>query len=548
MKRLLASMTIAAMVFSLVPSSMVFAEENTATKVMVDEPLPKVARMQRQEGATIILDEVASDSWQEGEEFVLRLPSDMVWTSNTRVNGVRVSTLNIDGRLLTVKPRVTSGLDSVVIDTNFDIPRNASLGLVEVSFTKGPIDTQNVTIEIAEISDYAVKMSAPKQNLKFGDIQPKNITVTIEEVIPGSIIANTNYEMVLEGATFDKDVQIRSIVKEGNRTLSTSFNEGAVSFRTNTVSADKSAWEISFTIIPEKEHIGDITLNLQGREVSEEIVLFVVEETVGLNVTTPTSVALGRQNQAIPNITIRETVAGGLPRGTHAIEISPEYSGLRLTDTEIDVLEGNVEVSDVRIEGNKIYFNVTNASTRPSAIVLNGTRASIDQFGIEGPYTATFILNDGQSNEARDGSSVLFNVVAATPVPGTGDFVAQFVIDNPTFTKVTSGISTTQTFDTAPYIENGRTMLSVAAAGLALDAQVSYEADTRKVTVISGTDRAEMIIGDNIMLINGEEIEMDTAPVIRNNRTFLPIAYLGQALGADVEWVAASRTVILTKN
>ena len=39
--------------------------------------------------------------------------------------------------------------------------------------------------------------------------------------------------------------------------------------------------------------------------------------------------------------------------------------------------------------------------------------------------------------------------------------------------------------------------------------------------------------------------EMDAAPVIRENRTYLPIRYVAEQFGYDVLWDGASRTVRL---
>jgi hypothetical protein len=45
---------------------------------------------------------------------------------------------------------------------------------------------------------------------------------------------------------------------------------------------------------------------------------------------------------------------------------------------------------------------------------------------------------------------------------------------------------------------------------------------------------------------NGQEIRMDTTPTIMENRTFLPIRYVAEALGAKVEWDQDSQKVTIT--
>ena len=116
---------------------------------------------------------------------------------------------------------------------------------------------------------------------------------------------------------------------------------------------------------------------------------------------------------------------------------------------------------------------------------------------------------------------VLFTATGSKPSEGQAKYVGQFIIGSPSFIITTNGINRVETFDVAPYIQDNRTMMSVKAAGVALDAKVSYDADKKMVTVESGDTKATMTIGSKILNINGEEKEMDTEAVISNSRTFI---------------------------
>ena len=39
---------------------------------------------------------------------------------------------------------------------------------------------------------------------------------------------------------------------------------------------------------------------------------------------------------------------------------------------------------------------------------------------------------------------------------------------------------------------------------------------------------------------------MDTVPVLKNNRTMIPVRYISEYFGAQVEWNAITRTVSIT--
>ena len=46
---------------------------------------------------------------------------------------------------------------------------------------------------------------------------------------------------------------------------------------------------------------------------------------------------------------------------------------------------------------------------------------------------------------------------------------------------------------------------------------------------------------------DGKEIILDVAPMIKNGRTMVPIRFISEALGYEVEWDALTREVIIKK-
>ncbi|NOZ92173.1 MAG: extracellular solute-binding protein [Dictyoglomi bacterium] len=57
----------------------------------------------------------------------------------------------------------------------------------------------------------------------------------------------------------------------------------------------------------------------------------------------------------------------------------------------------------------------------------------------------------------------------------------------------------------------------------------------------------ELFIGKKNVLINGKSgTQMDVAPVITNNRTFVPLRFVSEVLGAKVDWDAKEQKVIIT--
>jgi hypothetical protein len=54
-----------------------------------------------------------------------------------------------------------------------------------------------------------------------------------------------------------------------------------------------------------------------------------------------------------------------------------------------------------------------------------------------------------------------------------------------------------------------------------------------------------MTIGSRRFTVNGIERIMDTVPFVTNGRTMVPLRFISGALGADVRWVSAARTATI---
>ncbi len=103
-------------------------------------------------------------------------------------------------------------------------------------------------------------------------------------------------------------------------------------------------------------------------------------------------------------------------------------------------------------------------------------------------------------------------------------------------------------FDQPPVIIDGRTLVPVRAIFNALGAEVEWIAETR--TVVSKKDGSvvEMTIGENVFYVDGVAKVLDVPAQIINDRTLVPVRAISEAYFCDVEWSGAARTVyILTE-
>lgn len=101
--------------------------------------------------------------------------------------------------------------------------------------------------------------------------------------------------------------------------------------------------------------------------------------------------------------------------------------------------------------------------------------------------------------------------------------------------------------DVAPFIKDGRTFVPVRFIAEALGADVKYDAATQTVTATRGDDVVVLTIGSNVMTVNGEAQVTDVAPFIVDGRTVLPFRALAEAFGSEVAWDAATQSVVFEK-
>ena len=100
-------------------------------------------------------------------------------------------------------------------------------------------------------------------------------------------------------------------------------------------------------------------------------------------------------------------------------------------------------------------------------------------------------------------------------------------------------------FDVAPTIINDRTMVPLRAIFEALGADVDWDDATKTITAVKDDTTIKMQIGNDKMTKNGTESTLDSAPVIIDSRTLVPVRAIAESFGSDVSWEAETKTVIV---
>ena len=91
-------------------------------------------------------------------------------------------------------------------------------------------------------------------------------------------------------------------------------------------------------------------------------------------------------------------------------------------------------------------------------------------------------------------------------------------------------------FDTPPVIKAGRTVIPVRAITRGFGAELSWDPDTQEVTISRNDTTINLTIDSNVALVNGEEVLLDSKSELMNNRTYVPLRFILETFGLNVEW------------
>lgn len=91
------------------------------------------------------------------------------------------------------------------------------------------------------------------------------------------------------------------------------------------------------------------------------------------------------------------------------------------------------------------------------------------------------------------------------------------------------------------------TMIPVRGLSEALNADVGWDADNKKITVNKDGNEVVMYLDSDVAYINGEERYLDAPATLLNNRTMIPLRFIMEAFDISVNWDGSTRTVEITR-
>lgn len=97
--------------------------------------------------------------------------------------------------------------------------------------------------------------------------------------------------------------------------------------------------------------------------------------------------------------------------------------------------------------------------------------------------------------------------------------------------------------DVSAVIEEGRILAPLRAVFEALGSTIEYEPQTQSIDAYKDTTHVFIAVGLSNAVINGSPVSLDVPAKIVNGRTMVPLRFVSEAMGAEVTWNGDTRSV-----
>ncbi len=98
----------------------------------------------------------------------------------------------------------------------------------------------------------------------------------------------------------------------------------------------------------------------------------------------------------------------------------------------------------------------------------------------------------------------------------------------------------------APTVIGGSTMVPVRAVSEAFGAQVDWRAETKTVIITLGESVIILSVNSTDAYVNNEPTKVEPPPQLISGSTMLPFRFIAEALGATIDWNGETKTITMT--
>ena len=525
----------------------------------------------------------------DDDEITITVDDTMKAAKEWKVTGLYVEATSAKaGSVGTVRIGLT-GSDTVTVEAIKVVDYAVTMSVDEdddVPVMYSGVDADNTGI--TDDSDHKSLEVTVKETFVGAFDEKKDLTFTLPE---GVYIAETNVGtpegVDSDGTDFLSERDFVDAYKEGEHS--------SLVFKRRTMPENRGteAYEANFTLtlVADPNFEGDVVLTMEGDAVEKQevtIAKFVKPYTVEAQ---QNDMQIDYRNTEIPTSVVIKEAEAGLWDDVTDFQLALDKIEFDV-DAKVTVDDkSGLEIKNVKTKGGVVSFEIDEKSDdEPATVTISGLELYMDRSLPAGAYDLKVAseemlginvlssnYDEDQDQTAAAKSGYLKQEVYAKD--GADDTIADVNDDSVSYTAkagfvniVTAGREDTDSFTTKVVVpvgesylisgENkveipvpayinaaGYTMLPLRAVAVALginENNVLWDQTTRTATVMYGSKIINMTYGQKVVYVNGAMIPATAAVEITNDRMFLGLRDLGNALGVtDITWDQATKTATL---
>ena len=531
---------------------------------------------------------VPDTTWDDDEVTFENIGDGITGAEWFKIEGLKVEATSAKaGATATIKVYV-DGNDTVSVEVAKVVDYTVSMTVdededVPVIYSGVNVDNKGITDD----SDHESLEVTIEESFAGAWNNSKDFTLSVPEGVYITDVVNATLEESELNGYANEKAWFEAAYEEGDYVDLTFKRRGWTETDPNGNGASKDPAELTFTLVlvADPNFEGDVTLKLTGDAVDEQevtIAKFVKPYVVEAQ---QNDMQIDYRNTEIPtSVVVKEAEAGLWDKGTKFVlsldKIDFDDEGTIAVDDKSGLEVKDDEVKTTTVDGDDaVYFVVDSRSDdEPATVTISGLQLYMDRslpagaYDLEmvspemnDPYESTVVLNgtkDKVDGENRTIADINDDFVSYTAKAGFVNIVTAGREDTESFTtKVVVPVGESYlisgenkvTIDVPAYINaNGYTMLPLRAVAVALGINsnnVLWDQSTRTATIMYGSKIINMTYGQKVVYVNGAMIPATAAVEITNDRMFLGLRDLGNALGVtDITWDAATKTATLNGN
>ena len=398
------------------------------------------------------------------------------------------------------------------------------------------------------------------------NVAPGKVNVVVVEQPAGSKINGKTIQLKYvagKGYGFDST---QKFAKEGTYTFRVMLENGASA--TATVEVKKfvepvelklvypvTAVELNGVIVPEE--ILFVDENGVTEDASDDVVLSANGYAVaGFKAATGEVTVKANESYVGSKITVLAVAKEYPLTATAVLTVANEAAAVKFVDTKADVAVNNTLVANiVDVDGNKVALNnkVDTAAEiqyivldKPADAKVAITTSDASELETAGKFKVSFTASEIGTYKVQ--TVVRYeqagqNAKNPEPVVKYYSGIEEITVGNTGFKDIvvlsvgSNEIvvnAATKAIDAAPIVENNRTFVPFRALAEAFGATVAFDEATQAVTAELNGTTVVMTIGSAEYTVNGVAKTMDVAPFINASSTMIPVRFVAEEFGISV--------------